>query len=383
MRLVLPVRLASVLALAACGSSTPAPTGTLPVVTTPPVDAPEASEEERLAAIQKAMNELDEAAQTCWAAVATERFDIEGDIAVFVDIGQGTADASIATDTTRSDKLGACLVALLSNYRWAPPLYGQAIQLPFKFRAPTDGQNVIDRRLVPANGQGKVSVAVLLDDANSGNDAASMFELAIQNGGTTDMRIADRTELWYLLAPARMKSPGGRFTDLAAGDMFYVPKGAGRELLATSGDVHAVVVVVPGGKEGSARAGALPTPLDQRGSAPGPKPLPASAAKTYGPATIYAEPATITDKALAASVLTLPKGASVAEHVHANETEMLYIIEGAGTMTVNGVQLAVTPTSVVQVPPNTKHTFTASAYVRAVQIYTPAGPEQRFKAVKP
>jgi hypothetical protein len=34
---------------------------------------------------------------------------------------------------------------------------------------------------------------------------------------------------------------------------------------------------------------------------------------------------------------------------------------------------------VVQIPPNTPHAFTASAAVRAVQVYTPAGPEQRFK----
>jgi quercetin dioxygenase-like cupin family protein len=379
------VSLAAVLALAACpgGKPAPAPTTPPPVATPTPVDAPEASEEERLAAIQKAMNELDEAAQGCWAVVATERFDIEGDVSVLIDIGQGTASASIATNTTRSDKLGACLTALMSNYRWAPPLYGQAIQLPFKFRAPTDGQNVIDRRLVAANGQGGVSVAVLLDDANSGNDAASMFELAVQANGTTGMRIAERTELWYLLGPARLRFPGGRMKELAAGDMLYAPKGVGRELIASAGDVRAVIVVVPGGKEGSARAGALPTPLDQRGSAPGARPLPASVAKTYGPATIYAEPATIPDKALSASVLKLAKGATVAEHVHANETEMLYILEGSGTMTVNGVQLAVTPTSVVQIPPNTKHAFTASAEVRAVQIYTPAGPEQRFKAVQP
>jgi len=75
--------------------------------------------------------------------------------------------------------------------------------------------------------------------------------------------------------------------------------------------------------------------------------------------------------------------AAVPEHVHPNESELLYILEGSGTMTVAGTQLAVTPTSVVQIPPHTKHSFTAAADVRAVQIYTPAGPEQRFKASKP
>ena len=77
--------------------------------------------------------------------------------------------------------------------------------------------------------------------------------------------------------------------------------------------------------------------------------------------------------------MQMPAGMKVPEHVHANETEMLYILEGAGTMTIAGQDIAVTPTSVIQIPPNTKHAFAASAAVKAVQVYTPGGPEQRFK----
>ncbi|HET9624096.1 MAG TPA: cupin domain-containing protein, partial [Kofleriaceae bacterium] len=70
----------------------------------------------------------------------------------------------------------------------------------------------------------------------------------------------------------------------------------------------------------------------------------------------------------------------VPEHVHARESELLYILAGGGTMTVNGVALPVTPTSVVQIPAGARHAFTATSDVRAVQVYTPGGPEQRFKA---
>ena len=82
---------------------------------------------------------------------------------------------------------------------------------------------------------------------------------------------------------------------------------------------------------------------------------------------------------LAASILELPAGANVAEHVHGSETEILYVLEGSGTMTIAGQGVAVTEASVIQIPPNTKHAFTAAANVRALQLYTPAGPEQRFK----
>jgi quercetin dioxygenase-like cupin family protein len=347
---------------------------------TPSSSAAEAPSQERLAAIQKAMNELDEAAQQCWAAVATERFDIEGELALQIDIAPGSSRAQVIHDTVQSPKLASCVVQLLAAYRWAPPLHGQAIQLPFKFRAPR-GQHVIDRALVPWNGQGKISVAVLLDENNAGNAAASMFELAIAAGGTTGMRWADRAELWYFLGAGQVTS-AGRAHPVAAGDMMYAPKGSAREVAATSGDLHAVIVMVPGGREGAARGGALPT-REVTGSRPAPRPLqilPAAGAKTFGPATIYADAATLHEPTLAASILTLPANARVAEHVHASETELLYILAGGGTMTVGGVDLSVTPTSVVQIPKNTKHAFTATSAVRAVQIYTPAGPEQRFKA---
>jgi quercetin dioxygenase-like cupin family protein len=94
---------------------------------------------------------------------------------------------------------------------------------------------------------------------------------------------------------------------------------------------------------------------------------------------MFAEPAITGDKAFSAEILQLPAGASVPEHVHAAETELLYVLAGAGTITVAGVKLPVTPTSVVQIPANTKHSFAASADFRALQVYTPAGPEQRFK----
>ena len=383
------MRLAPLLLAAACSAPsskpvTPPVGGSGSAQPVAPADAPSASDEEKLAAIQKAMNELDEAMQGCWAAAATERFDIEGDVKAQIDIGSpaGTA-ATVIEDTTRNKRITDCVAAVLQGYAWAPPLYGQSIQLPFRFRAPA-GQNVIDRKLVAWNGQGNkaVSLAVLIDDANTGNDAASMIEVALAAGGSLGMRTATRTELWYFLGPATVAAVGKQGQQqVAAGDMAYVPKGGARDVIASGSDVHAVLVLLPGGKEGAARAGALPTPpVDAVRSAPvGATILRASAAKTFGPATIYAEPAVTSDKTFSAAILQLKAGAAVPEHVHAGETELLYVLAGAGTMTIAGTQIAVTPTSVVQIPPNTKHAFIASADVKALQIYTPAGPEQRFK----
>jgi quercetin dioxygenase-like cupin family protein len=227
-----------------------------------------------------------------------------------------------------------------------------------------------------------------------------MFAITIDAGSRTGVRVADRPELWYFLTPARVEinqtsrtnpaPPDGTATRSASvsvlpmvtgGDMMYVPKGAVRNVAAAGQPVKAVIVVAPGGREGTARGGALPTPAyDPKPTAPpSPKVLPATGARTYGPATIFLEPAVVKDAPYAASILTLAGGAAVPEHVHAHETELLFVLEGGGTMTIEGQQVAVTSSSVVQIPPNTKHAFTASSDVRAVQLYTPAGPEQRFK----
>lgn len=363
-------------AAAACGHPAPAaaPPAPAPAVGSAhaavAVDAA-VSDDEKLAAIQKAMNDLDEAAQQCWAAAATERFDIEGEITTQIDIGAERSHATIVHDTTHNQGLARCLVELLGAWKFAPPLYGQTIQLPFKFSAP-DGQSVIDRRLVPFAGQGAVSVAVLIDENNTGNGALSMFAVKIAGDGSTGLRTADRAELWYFQSPAKVDGK-----PVAAGDMAYVPAHGAREIAAAQGPVDAVLVVVPGGREGAARAGALPTPPLVAGGKPaGAKILPASAAKTYGPATIFFDD----PKApFAASILTLPKGAKVPEHVHAKETEALFMLAGAGTLTIGTTNVPVTSTSAIQIPAGTKHAFVASDDMRAVQIYTPPGPEQRFK----
>ncbi len=348
------------------------------------VDAAPPNQEEKLAAIQKAMNELDEASQGCWAMAATDRFDIDGELTLMIDITATSAKAHVVTDTARNTKLAACLVELLGGYRWAPPLHGDTIQLPFKFRAP-DGQSVIDRKLVEWHGQSKLSVAVLVDENNSGNPAASMFEVAIEADADTGWRRADRAELWYFLTPALLSNPAAsthEYREIAAGDMLFVPAGGIRGIRALQTQpARGVIVVTPGGHEGSARAGALPTPPSEPAKTTQ-KILRAADAKTYGPATIFLDGSILKGTPLAASILELGADAKVPEHVHGSETELLYILEGSGTMTIAGQDVAVTPTSVIQIPPNTKHAFAATAKVRALQLYTPPGPEQRFKAPK-
>jgi quercetin dioxygenase-like cupin family protein len=366
--------------LAACGAPQAAPA---PVVHSDAAvaiaDAAAVTDDEKLAAIQKAMNDLAPAAQQCWAAAAaSERFDIAGEISANIEIAT-PPHATLIKDSAASPTLSACLKNLLEAYRWAPPLAGQTIQLPFAFRK-VDGQSVVDRRLVPEHAQGKTSIAVLLDAANTGNAAASMLGVTLAAGATTGMRAADRDQLWYVTANDATVNG----TVVSPGDMMFVPKGGTFEVAAKAGELHAVVVLVPGGKEGVARAGALPNRDAAGQKAGGAIVLRARDAKSFcfdhsrasdcAGVTIVAEPTTIRASSLAASHL---HAGDVPPHVHANETEMLYMESGGGTLVVAGTSLAVTESSVIQIPPGTQHAFTGT--LNALQIYTPAGPEQRFK----
>ena len=186
------------------------------------------------------------------------------------------------------------------------------------------------------------------------------------------MRTATRAEVWMTLdGDVEISAPALQTTKLA---FAYVPAGGAREIKAIGTDAHLVVVVTPGGPEGTARAGALPTPeLTTIRSAPVKPQLLDKPVHGKGH-EIYLETGP-----MSVALATIPNGTAIPEHVHAKETELLFFLAGSGTMRINGVTIPITETSVVQVPPNTKHAFTATSDVRALQIYTPPGPEQRWK----
>jgi mannose-6-phosphate isomerase-like protein (cupin superfamily) len=74
---------------------------------------------------------------------------------------------------------------------------------------------------------------------------------------------------------------------------------------------------------------------------------------------------------------TLP----VAEHAHDESWEVLCALEASGTFTLNGRDNRLGPGGCVALPPGARHAWKPDPGTRlvAVQIYSPPGPEQRFK----
>jgi mannose-6-phosphate isomerase-like protein (cupin superfamily) len=73
--------------------------------------------------------------------------------------------------------------------------------------------------------------------------------------------------------------------------------------------------------------------------------------------------------------------AGVPEHAHEGSREVLCAVEASGTVTLNGVESRLGPRTCVSVEPGVKHSWKPDpgSNFAAVQMYSPAGPEQRFK----
>ncbi len=363
-------------------------------------------EAEQLAAVEFAMNQLDEGSQLCWAAAAAvDGFEISGALKFHIDIAAQRAATTVLADDIKNVRLRDCMVKLLSDYRWAPPLYGEGVELPFVFRAPVR-QSVLDRRMVPSLTLGAAgtapAVAVLLDAQNAGNPDASLLEVVIPARVGTGVRIAVRPELWYFLTSATITLPG-QIMQVTVGDAVWLPANTVRNI-GGSAEVRAVLLLVPGGVEGSARTGALATPLAPASlpvKSPPPLRRPTGASTAVAsvavPAKFAASSALVLNlpqgratiiaagRNLPASVtmLELAAGATIPAHQHAEATEIVYVLSGSALLTVDGVTMEITANSVLQFPKGIGHSATVTQAMRALVFYTPAGPERRFKTTVP
>jgi mannose-6-phosphate isomerase-like protein (cupin superfamily) len=75
----------------------------------------------------------------------------------------------------------------------------------------------------------------------------------------------------------------------------------------------------------------------------------------------------------------------VPEHFHEESTEVLWIVDGAGTMRIGEEMQAIRPGTFAYVPPKTVHGFEPDGThpLFAYQVYVPSGPEQRFRDPAP
>ncbi len=362
------------LAVAACGGRAGAPRSQAQNAVDPSADLRpsdtakdvEARSEDQLVALELAVNQLRPIVHQCWAAAAADDYQLRGEVTLRLlwPVGKPgfpfskVPQVEIGTDTTNDKTLAACVIAVVRAYPWTATMRGAAFDLPFAFAAPS-GQYAVDRRFVAIKQGAVMGIATLLDAKNSGSRAATMVQVTLPAKGDTGWGMADRHEAWVVLTPGNFVV-GGHKQALGAGDVVQVAPGEFRRFVAEQAASFAVVLT-PGGIEGTLRAGAMPS----RTFARAPKQeAPLRHVRAADPDTAPFEIA----------ALRLPAGKKIEAHINApGVTELLYLQQGSGQLTVGKVTQDIGPFHVVQIPAGESHAFVATSEVQALQWLVAGG----------
>lgn len=352
-----------------------------------------------VAAVERAVNQNNAAIHGCWARGAADDFHLEGEVVLSVVIGGGGAAerVQVVRDTTGDAVLVDCLKELWAANPWPAGVFAASdtIQLPpFRFGA-VDGQNVVSSRDVPRRPLGDAGPAaastaqVLLHPDNTGNGAAAMTLLEMAPGMKVPRHRHAAAELLLILSGEG--AMGGR--RVRAGDGIYIPAGAPHQIdNDRSAPMTAVQLYAPAGPERRFLGQSDPStqPVEGKGRSPAVRITSAARARAYpilggkGRAQIVFDAGQVTDDAASLIALTFEPGTEVPAHVHDGSSEYLLLLEGKGVMIIDGAEVPISPGDAIQIPSGIEHGFRAApgAVVKAVQFYTPAGPEQRFKGTR-
>jgi mannose-6-phosphate isomerase-like protein (cupin superfamily) len=351
-----------------------------------------------VAAIEQAVNQTRAAVHDCWARAAADDYRLAGRVTLRVQFDRASEPPAVTAgdDEPGDPVLTRCLVAVYQAHAWPAELAATTIEIPFAFEAP-DQQYTVRAEDVPSVPLiGPFQARTLLHTNNTGNPAVSLVLATMKPSPDApfvswEAPADDLTRLFYVIEGAAKLATerGGKAVRLAAGQAVVVPPGMSYALrFAPNAPLTMVEIAVPGSGVvglvlGAPTEGATPARRDRRKAR-----LPAvqTRPQVFPIAGGQAEIAIFYDRAggLAAAslgVITARPGMRIPAHVHERETEMVLILEGTGTMTIDGETHRIAPMTAIQIPPGVEHAvlFDGDGPVRALQVYTPSGPEQRFK----
>lgn len=354
----------------------------------------------QIKAISDAINANASGVYQCWAKTIANDVRVEGKVVLRVALpGEGPAKVALVDNQTGDAILEACLVELWSQYSW-PPVFaaGDEIVLPpFDFVAP-DAQYSVStgHTQVQSLFDGQLQIRVLADQKNTGNTDASLSLIRAQPGLEIPLHSHTSAELVFVLSGSSVLRVAGGETELGEGSAVYIPKGVPHGFQYQGEEPSELVqLYAPGGPEAFYRdQSELAGTVAFKGTLPqkGPRAIvrniaaiaPVSIMAGQGEVLKIFEPAVSKDKAAYLGALRAQPGASAPSYRNVDSTELLYILEGQSEMSIEGTTLRVQAGDVVQIPKGAQHsrTITGDVTFKALQFYTPARPEQRFKGKK-
>lgn len=383
------------------------------------------TEEERVSrALQSALEKHGGDVNRCFEKALADTLDVAGKVELSVDVGEeGKVTRAVPLEhSATSPVLLACLSDSATGWTIPGVAAGTTVIVPLTFEGQM-AQFSIKTADAPERGPGAAksgnptrsgkpgkgpagnpafSVKVLVDEANMHARQASLSLLTIAPANRIAMHRHPGAEVLYIKkGRARILGPSGVTPEVAPeGTAVFIPPGMPHviENMVRSAPVEMLQIFAPLGPErvyrdstdAKGRAGFEVIRDGSKARVPaGARFAVDSAAKatTYpqpgGKTKIHLifEPASTGSDAVSLSVAEFEPGAEIPRHSHAQSAEILYILSGAGEVTIGSEKLAFAADQAIHLPEDQPHAvrFKGPEKTFVVQIYAPAGPEQRLK----
>jgi mannose-6-phosphate isomerase-like protein (cupin superfamily) len=366
-----------------------------------PEALPVATDKEAVGAFLKEIQHLQGKFQVCHDRARALHHHTAGQIEFELAVPEPpqTVSVQILGNSTGSDLLANCAKQRIAEYDWTGILSpGQRFRSSLAF--PNRGPNytVLEQNVDPIKVSESFAVTPLLDVQNSDNPDASLAIWRV--AGELPVESFAGHEIWFVLdGEGRIYAAKGskKAQKLAAGSVVYVPKGTPRGFRQSgSKPLLAVVAYAPAGPEqrfepapatpSEPAPAAVPEKKSKKKKKDAPQKM---VVKQIGRIKVKSIPngeirgiIGKSDKAeVYVGAVTLFAKAAIPAHTHPESSEILYVLEGGGEMTIGPDTYPIGPGMAIQVPRGLEHSFvsTAPTATKAIQMYVPRGPEdQRY-----
>jgi quercetin dioxygenase-like cupin family protein len=375
------------------------------------------SEEGRVAEVlQSALVAHGADVNRCFERALADTLDVAGKVELAVDVGDGgrVTKAAPAIDEVKSPILLACLEESAATWTLAGIDPGSTVIVPLSFEGQTNqfSIKVSDapahgppprRKGMPGGGAPAVgppfSIKLLVDEATMHAQKASLAQLTISPANRIAMHRHPGAEILYVTkGHARVVGPRGVAPEkLDEGTAIFIPPGMPHALENMVRTAPAVMLQVfaPPGPERVYRDPADPTGRaafevirdPSRATAPEGAhftvarkgeglPLGGGKGRVH---ILFDESVTGSDAAYL-GIQEVNPGAVIPRHTHEGSAEILYVESGGGELTVGSEKVPFGADQVLHIPEDQPHAARFAERTVMIQVYAPAGPEQRFKS---
>lgn len=373
------------------------------------------SEEARVAdVLQSALVAHGAEVNRCFERALADTLDVAGKIDLSVDVGPGgkVTHAEPARDEVKSPVLVACLQATALTWTLAGIDPGSTVVVPLAFEGQA-AQFSIKVADAPEHGPpapgGKhragspppappFSVKLLVDEATMRAQKAALTQLTVAPASRIALHKHPGAEVLYVLrGHARVLGGAGVEPEkLDDGMAVYIPGGMPHAIENMGRSAAAVLLdlFVPPGpervyrdpKDPAGRAAFVVIHESKPANPPGDK-LVVGSTRTEAALPLFGgrakaipmlAPAETGDKGFYLGKLEAEPGVQVPRHQHAGD-EIIFVLSGAGELTVGSEKIPFGAEEALFLPGGQPHAVKFTEKTDMVQIYAPAGPEDRYK----